>query len=196
MQDGRVHAETYVAASGAIAGYAAQQSLLEQNPSAQLHVVGTVSGDKYLLGDPLNDMLFAKTEADAAGRVWPRAASAAVHAGLPEARLPSWKDMFGHVAGNLGKPLEGRPSTGPNHQPAVPVRELLARCWPHVARLFSADFDDLHKRLGPVPRKSWCAIAAYTTARPITDVKDVLDPALSLTILMESAIYASKLTKF
>src|SRR5436305_9965912 len=48
MQDGRVHAETYVATAGAIAGYAAQQSLLEQNPSAELHVVTTASGGKYL----------------------------------------------------------------------------------------------------------------------------------------------------
>lgn len=196
MRDGRVHAETYVATSGAIAGYAAQQSLKEHDANAQLHVGTTASGDKYLFGDPLNDMLFAKTEADADGRVWSRAASAAVSAGLPMARVPSWQDMFGHVAGSLGGPLEGRPSTGPNHQPAVPARQLLALFWPHALSFLKGDFDDFHKRFGPVPLKSWCAIAAYATARPIIDVKDVLDPAISLTILMESAIYASKLTKF
>jgi hypothetical protein len=195
-RDGRVHAETYVAASGAIAGYAAQQSLKELDATAHLRVATTASGDKYLFGDPLNDMLVAKTEAEANGRVWSRAASAAVSAGLPMARVPNWEDMFGHVAGSLGGPLEGRPSTGPSHQPAVPVRQLLALFWPHALSFFKGDFDELHKRFGPVPLKSWCAVAAYTTARPIIDVKDVLDPAIALTILMESAIYASKLTKF
>jgi hypothetical protein len=45
-----------------------------------------------------------------------------------------------------------------------------------------------------VPPNWWCAVAASATSRPIIDVKGVLDPAIALTILMESAIYASKLT--
>jgi hypothetical protein len=194
--EGRVHAETYVATSGAIAGYAAQRSLREQDSSAPMQVITTSSGEKYLFGDPLNGMLFAKIEGEAAGRVWPRSASAAVSAGLPMSRIPGTDDMFRHVADSLGGPLEGRPSTGPDHQPIVPARQLLALHWPHVERLFNADFDDTHRRFGPVPPKWWCAVAAYATARPVIEVKDVLDPAISLTILMESAIYASKLTRF
>jgi hypothetical protein len=195
-REGRVHAETYVAASGAIAGYAAQQSLSTQDSAVPLQVVTTASGEKYLFGDPLNDMFFARTEAETTGRVWPRAAGAAMSLGLPLSRLPSTDDMFGHVSQSLGGPLEGRPSTGPEHQPIVPVRQLLALCWPHVARLFEADFDDTHRRFGPVPPHWWCAVAASATSRPIIDVKDVLEPAIALTILMESAIYASKLTSF
>ena len=61
-------------------------------------------------------------------------------------------------------------------------------------RLFSADVDATHRRFGPVPPQWWCAVAAYATARPIIDVVDVLDPATALTILMELAIYGSKLT--
>jgi hypothetical protein len=197
--EGRLHAETYVTASGAIAGYAAQRSLVAQYASAsppEMHVATTSSGDRYLLGDPLNNMLLAaKTQTEAAGRVWPRAAGAAVSAGLPMSAIPSKEDMFAHVVKSLGGPQEGRPSTGSGHQPLAPVRQLLALYWPHVARLFAADFDDLHRQFGPVPPKWWCAVAAYATARPIIEVKDVLAPAIALTILMESAIYASKLTK-
>ena len=196
--EGRLHAETYVAASGAIAGYAAQQSLIAQNSSALpsgMHTATSSSGEEFLFGDPLNEMLFAKTEAEAWGRVWPRAAGAAVSAGLPVSSLPSWGDMFRHVAENLHGPLEGRPSTGPHHQPAVPVRQLLALYWPHVEHLFNADFDDTHRRFGPVPPRWWGAVAAYATARPIIEAKAVLAPAIALTILMESAIYASKLTR-
>jgi hypothetical protein len=193
-REGRVHAETYVAASGAIAGYAAQQSLSAQDSSAPLQVVTTSSGEKYLFGDPLNDMFFARTEAETTGRVWPRAAGTAMSLGVPLSRLPGTDDMFSHVSQSLGGPLEGRPSTGPAHQPIVPVRQLLALCWPNVARLFKADFDEVHRGFGPVPPDWWCAVAASATSRPITDVKDVLDPVIALTILMESAIYASKLT--
>ena len=195
--EGRVHAETYVAAAGAIAGYAAQQTLRGQDPSAPLQLVTTAAGETYLFGDPLNHMLFAWTDADAdAGRrVWPRAVGAAVSAGLPPSRIPNLDDMFAHVAESLGGPLEGRPSTGRDHQPMVPVRQLLALYWPHVMRLFAADFDDVHRRFGPVPSRWWCAVAAYVTSRPVIDVKGVLDPVIALTILMESAIYASKLTR-
>ena len=63
------------------------------------------------------------------------------------------------------------------------------------ARLFQAMADDFHRQFGPVPTRWWCAITAHTTARPIVDVKDVLSPSIALTILMESANYASKLTK-
>jgi hypothetical protein len=193
--EGRVHAETYVAASGAIAGYAAQHSLKEQDSFAHLHVATTSSGEKYLFGDPLNDMLFAKTDVEAPGRVWPQAAGAAVSVGLSASRLPPLDDMFGHVSASLGGPLEGLPSTGPSHQPLAPVRKLLEFNWPHVARLLAGDFDDLHRQFGPVPRQWWCAVAAFATSRPIIDVKDVLDPAIALRILMESAIYASKVTR-
>jgi hypothetical protein len=197
--DGPVHAETYVAAAGAIAGYAAQRSLMAQHGatlSPELQVLTTTAGERYLLGDPLNAMLFAQSEADANGRVWPRAAGTAMRAGLPLAQVPNTDDMFRFIADNLGGPQEGFLSTGKQHQPAVPVRELLALYWPPTERLLKADFDELHRRFGPVPVKWWGAVAAYATSRPILDVKDVLKPAIALTILMESAIYASKLTRF
>jgi hypothetical protein len=196
--EGRVHAETYVAASGAIAGYAAQRTFLAQHGSALppgMQTATTKAGDQYLFGDPLNDMLLAKNEAEADGRVWGRAVGAALSTGLPMARVPKLDDLFGHVAGSLGTPQEGFPSTGPKHQPMAPVRQLLSRCWPQVSRLFEADFDEFHRGYGPVPPAWWCAIAAYATSRPIIDVGEVLNPAISLTILMESAIYASKLTR-
>jgi hypothetical protein len=197
--DGQVHAETYVATAGAIAGYAAQQSLRARTSSALpagMQLVTTPSGEKYLFGEPLNDMLFAKTATEASGRVWPRAAGAAVNAGLSMSSIPAWGNMFRHVAQNLHGPLKGRPSTGPDHQPAAEARELLALYWPHVENLFNADFDEMHRQFGPVPETWWCAVAAYATARPILEAKEVLAPSIALTILMESAIYASKLTRF
>ena len=64
-----------------------------------------------------------------------------------------------------------------------------------MSRRFSGDISEIHRKFGPVPPKWWCAITAYATARPIIEVKDVLDPAIALTILIESAIYGSKLVR-
>jgi hypothetical protein len=193
-REGQVHADTYVATAGVIAGYAAQQSLRELDPSPRLDVITTSSGEQYLSGEPLDAMLLAKTEAEACGRVWPRAAGAASHVGMLMSRIPNVDDMFRHVAKSLGGPSEGLPSTGPEHQPLVPARQLLALAWPLVTQVFEAV--DSQRHWGPVPLKWRGAVAAYVTARPILDVRDVLDPAIALTILMESAIYASKLTRF
>ena len=193
--EGRVHAETYVAASGAIAGFFAQQTLRWERPDVELIVIKTKSGDQYFMGDPLNDMLLAKTERDAPGRVWPQAAGAAIGAGLAVARLPDLHAMFAHVAGAIGGAQEGLPSTGPAHQPGLPARDLLKGLVPQVARILSGDISEVHSRFGPAPAKWWGAITAYATGKPIHDVKDVLDPAIALTILMESAIYGSKLVR-
>jgi hypothetical protein len=132
---GRIHAETYVASAGGIAGYFAQLTLRAEKPGIQLHVITTKSGEQYYLGDPLNEMLLAKTERDAESRVWPRAGSAALHAGLAQTRIPDLNAMFQHVVGSLGGPEEGLPSTGPNHRPQLPMRELLKIFAPRVTEI-------------------------------------------------------------
>ncbi|WP_156126598.1 hypothetical protein [Burkholderia sp. 9120] len=63
----RVHAETYISAVGAIAGYAAQRTLFAETPPVvgrNIHCVGAKSGQQYGYGDALNNMLLPKTEAD------------------------------------------------------------------------------------------------------------------------------------
>ncbi len=64
--EGRVHAETFVAAAGAIAGYAAQRALfdrLERAPEAsQMALATTASGDQFFFGEPLNQSLLSQSE--------------------------------------------------------------------------------------------------------------------------------------
>ena len=200
-REGRIHAETYVAAAGAIAGFAAQCSLLataDAATCANLHIVTSKSGNKYLFGDPLNNaLLLARNESDARGRVWPKALGGAVAAGFGEerARALNVGPMFAHVASTIGGENEGLPSVAAEHHPHLPAGELLKFVWPLASQLFAADFDETHRRFGPVPRKWWGAIAGFGAGRPIVDVKDVLAPEIALTILMETAIYASKLDR-
>jgi hypothetical protein len=195
---GRVHAETYVAAAGAIAGYAAQCSLLATADAAtlaQLQTVTTKSGTKYLFGEPLNDALLGRQDSEANGHVWPMAAGGAVSAGLADPRVLELRQMFAHVSSTIGGASEGLPSVPAEHHPHLPARDILKIVWPMAAKFFAADFDALHQRFGPVPRKWWGAVAAFVSGRPICDVKDVLAPGIALTILMETAIYTSKLDR-
>ncbi|MFT0172062.1 hypothetical protein ACLKMY_24140 [Paraburkholderia mimosarum] len=60
---GRIHAETYISAVGAIAGYAAQRTLFADSPpivGRNINRATVRSGEQYWFGDALNDMLVPK----------------------------------------------------------------------------------------------------------------------------------------
>src|SRR5215813_10444701 len=111
--DGRIHAETYISALGAIAGYAAQRTLFAESPpvmGVNINLVGAASGDQYWFGDTLNDMLVPKTDAKANRCVWSLAAGGAVSGGLQVEQVPELGAMFKHVASTIGGANEGKSS--------------------------------------------------------------------------------------
>jgi hypothetical protein len=58
---------------------------------------------------------------------------------------------------------------------------------------FSGQFPGSSHDYPAAPVAWWPAIAGQASSRPIQDVKNVLPPGIALTLLMESAIYCSKL---
>lgn len=194
---GASNAETVMAATGAIAGYAAQQSLLAQHGWAlppDIQTITVRSGDSFLFGESLNRALTGFSETDADEYLFSRAVGGAMAVGLPAAHSPDFERMLAHVSSNLGGPLEGLPSTGRSHQPACPVRPLLSELWPAVIPMFGGEVGEF-RQFGPVPQRWWGALVAHPVATQIASLGDVVPPAIALTILMESAIYASKLTR-
>jgi len=189
---GRVHAETYISAVGAIAGYAAQRTLFAEG-QVGIHRVSVASGDQYWFGDALNNMLVPKTEAEANRCVWSLAAGGAVSAGIRPQQLPVLDAMFKHVASTIGGANEGKSSVSPDHQAHQPACDLLKAIWPTAIMCFSGRFPGAGREYGPAPVAWWSAIAAQASSRPIRDVKGALPPDIALTLLMESAIYCSKL---
>jgi hypothetical protein len=192
--DGRIHAETYISAVGAIAGYAAQRTLFAEIAplaSNNIHRVGAASGDQYWYGDPLNFMLVPKTNAEANRCVWSIAAGGAMSAGLRE--LPKLDAMFAHVTSVIGGANEGRSSVAAQHQAGLPARDLLKKVWPLALTCFSGKLAGASHEYPAAPVAWWSAISAWASNRPVRDVKDVLRPDIALTLLMESAIYCSKL---
>jgi len=196
LVNGRVHAETYIAAVGAIAGYAAQRTLFAETPPVvghNIHRMGMKSGEQYWLGDALNNMLVPKTEADGNRCLWSLASGGALSAGLPPQQIPNLEAMFKHVVSTIGEATEGRSSVPAQHQAHLAARDLLKLVWPLALTCFSGKIPGASREFGAVPVALWSAIAAQASNRPIQDVKQVLAPDIALTLLMESAIYCSKL---
>jgi len=194
--DGRIHAETYISAVGAIAGYAAQRTLFAGNPpvmGVNINRAGTASGDQYWFGDALNNMLVPKTNSEGNRCIWSLALGGAVGTGLKAQQVPKLESMFRHVSSTIGGANEGRSSVPARHQAQVHPRDLLKAVWPVAVMCFSGKFPGASNEYGVAPVAWWSAIAAQASSRPIQDVKDVLPPDIALTLLMETAIYCSKL---
>lgn len=200
--DGRIHAETYLAAGGVIAGFAAQRALFahlaETNDSdtlQQMHSVTTKAGGKYFFGDPLNQMLLHGPDAPADERLWPLAAGGAIAAGLARERVPRVEEMFAHVAKSLGAENEGMPSVASKNFPHLPPQDLLKRLWPLAMMCFTGRFpgESRDYDYGVASPHFWPAITARLANAQIQEVRPVLAPEIGLVIVMETAIYASKL---
>ena len=141
--DGRIHAETYISAVGAIAGYAAQRTLFAASPpvmGVNIHRAGAASGEQYWFGDSLNYMLVPKTEAEANRCVWSLAVGGAAGAGIGAHQMPRLDAMFEHVASTIGQAHEGRSSVVAKHQAHLPARDLLKAVWPVAVMCFSGNF--------------------------------------------------------
>jgi hypothetical protein len=200
--NGRLHAETFITASGAIAGFAAQQALLflltEAKDNAtldQIKVVATKAGRKYYFGEPLNRTLFSQSDADAPLKLWPLAAGAAIANGLQQSDLPDPGKMFAHVSQMLGGELEGLPSLAKDNHPHLAARDLLKLVWPLAMMCFNGQLSGVAAKSGPVTQRWRPVIAARAAHAFMRQVKDVLDPKKAVILVMEAAIYASKLDR-
>jgi hypothetical protein len=200
--DGRIHAPTLLAASGAIAGYAAQQTLfseiyIHKDPGALqrngIQIVGSKPGSQYFFGDLLNARLVSQGPYDSAERLWSLAAGAAVQCGVPMDALPKPDSMFAHVSRVLGSPEEGFPSL-PEVRPQAPVKELMKVAWPLAKMCFNGELSGNVIKPPVVVTYRWRpAIAAVAAHRFIRDAHSVVPAEKALIVLFESAIYASKL---
>jgi hypothetical protein len=197
--EGRVHAQTCLAAIGAIAGFSAQRALFEHLKTSgdqallkQMRTVKTKSGGEYFFGEPLNRMLIPASEAESNQRLWSLAASGAVTAGLAFSKLPDLGDMFTHIATTIGGEREGLPSIGKAHYPHLAGKELLKAVWPLALACFSGQIPDAPRDYGAAPTRHWPAISGRVASALIQKMAPALDPRIALIIVMESAIHASK----
>lgn len=201
----KMHAPTLMAAAGAIAGVCAQVSLLadaerveKARADDRLKTIALKDGRVLIYGDALNEMLYSARDAEIArSRVWNMMVTAALQKGLDRNDLPDVPAMFRHVNDSLGSVVEGFPSVAQNAQPVMPARDLLKLVGPMTLEALTGDLAPALVKAGQdvrVNRKSWVAITAQVAGNLLMTASRVMPPAMCLTIAMESAIYASKLS--
>ena len=201
----KMHAPTLMAAAGAIAGACAQISLLaDAERTAKARAEGRIKemalkdGRVFLFGDALNEMLYSVSDPETArSRVWNMLVTAALEKGLDRSELPNVPAMFRHVNDSFGSVVEGLPSVPQNAQPIMPVGDLMKRVGPLALEALSRELLPTLATNGQelrANRKSWVAITAQAAGNLLMTSSRVMPPAMCLTIAMESAIYASKLS--
>ena len=196
--DGRVHAETYLAATGVLAGFAAQRALFHRLSAlsterrvGQVMVTTTKAGEKFFFGDRLNDALIARGGAEKRLKIWPLALDAAISSGMKPASAPRLETLFGYVAGRISEPF----FPSPEKKPGASAKDLLALFWPLARQAFDGRLT-ARKRAEDEPRvvsQHWRPVILALLAQDcLLEATQVMAPAKALTILMESAIYCSK----
>jgi hypothetical protein len=206
--DGKLHAETFVAASGAVAGFAAQQALLLQKKNFSidalsdsltndgLFIVRNLHGDRYIYGDPLKFMIFCKEQppTQIMARLWEWAVTGAISAGLNESNLPDTSTMWENVNRSIQAGLDGMPSVSKEHWPHLPPTRLLELVWPMAKQLLTGKGSGAKAPPGIVVVEPhwWPSITGAVTSAVIEQVKTVLDARTALTIAMETAIFTLK----
>jgi len=201
--DGKLHAPTLMAAIGAVAGVAAQISLLADAEKMEKvtaekklsEVTLKADGRIFLYGDALNQMLYSVNDPVLArSRVWNMMVSAALSKGLDRKDLPNVPAMFRHVSDSFNTAKEGRPSVDEKLQPVASTRDLLKLAGPVAFAALAGEISPaITAQAGLASRKSWVAITAQAAANMLLSSSRIMTPAQCLTIAMESAIYASKM---
>jgi hypothetical protein len=177
-----VHAESLLCAAGALAGYSCQAAVRAKNRTqgldelAHLTVAQTSDGRSFVFGDLLNKYLV-----EAEWSVWSIAAGGAQDAGC--AAILDINAIFEHVAGSVGTEYFGAPRLPDGHPVHESPLAYLARLWP--------TFFPMAERFCPNP-DHWPILFGLALQALIAQTKGVLDPCLSLQIIMESAVPMSK----
>lgn len=181
-EQGRVHVETLLSALGACAGFGCQIAVREAikagrlDPKGALVMVETQDGGTYFFGDQINQPLL-----EAPVSVWRLIAGAAQHAGAKE--IPDIIEIVTYVTKSIGGGEFGVLRAPPQNQPHLPALKALQGSWRTAyATIWAMEGE-------PIMTGWYFAGAAQ---RVIVQAKDIIDPALAFSIVMESAVMMAK----
>lgn len=181
--DKGIHIQSLLTAIGALAGYACQVSVREEwvnsgkLPENQAFVIAAgADGRQYYFGNLVNKPL-----AETPYSVWSLAAGGAQQAG--GTALPDVAAIFKHVASTVGGDQFGIPNVPPQHKASDLPINYVKNLWPTLQPLV-AQFAD-----SPA---DWPVVTAIAAQQIVAMSKNVIDPGLAVTIVMESAVPMSK----
>lgn len=198
-KDGQVHAESCLALAGVVAGFAAQRTLFhvlsrtkDEETLGKIKKVSRDDGGTYIFGEPLNAMLYPVSTAEANTKLWSLLIGTAMANGLDKNALPDLKSMFENVSKQIGTELEGLTSVAEPNRPKANGLELLKAAWPVAHMCLTGRFVGSDRAFGETDRLHWAALTSLAAATILKKTADVIPVETGLTIVMESAIYGSK----
>lgn len=201
-----VHVETLMVTIGALAGFAAQNAALRSYGPPGRSANGGVftaeaGGERYYFGDRINGYL-VQQRGEYAYPLWGFVAAAAMQGGVAKADLPDVVEMFDHISKSIGTPHFGIPRTTKDHPFQLTPRQALERFWPRAKTLLSnadgilvrglSGLDSDPEGRSSVPENHWPLVMALVAQQFMKMAKGTLDPRLSFSLIMESAITMSK----
>lgn len=181
--DGRVHVESLMCAVGALAGYGCQMAARSANVAAgnnelaNFAIATTKNGERLFFGDPINKFL-AENEMS----VWSVAAGGAKALGCTQ--FPDLGLIFKHVATSAGTDAFGVPRLPVGHPVHALPLDYLRKLWPA--------FSGMVDRFAPRPEHR-PLLFGLAIQNLLSQTKEILEPGVSLQIVMESAIPMSKI---
>jgi hypothetical protein len=197
-QNGRLQLETLFCAVGALAGFAAQHAVRQddivggnRNESEVFVIALAPNGERYFFGDRLNAILVP--ERPERMTVWTILGGQALKLGAAKSDLPDCLDAFERATKSIGTPEFGIPQLPAGHKPYLTPRRAIEIFWPTVLQVFTRE------PVVPVPGfklvapRHWPLVLAAVAASFMPALKDKLPPALAMKIFMEAAIPMSKI---
>lgn len=187
-----VHIETLLVVSGAMVGFAAHCAAVDRRldqGKGSLARIGTSDGRQWIMGDGLN--CFLVPEDPEITPAWNFISAAVLRAGGTPAQLPKLDPLFEHVTGKLGHPDYGQVRMPPGS--GVGMTALQAYIfWPQALQLLQrpgiGDMKDT-----ALPSRYWPAVMAAVAQNHMDMGKDVFPVAEAARVVMEAAIFASKI---
>jgi hypothetical protein len=202
-----VHAETLMVVTGALAGFAAQNAAFRSigppgTPSNGAILMAEAGGERYYFGDRINGYL-VQQRGEYAYPLWGFVTAAAMQAGVAKPDLPNVVEMFDHISKSIGTPDFGTPRTSKDHPFHLTPRQALEKFWPQARKLLSnaegilvrdlSGLDSDPEGRTSVPEIHWPLVMALVAQQFIKMAKGTIEPRLSFSLIMESAIIASKI---
>lgn len=173
-----VHAPTWIATLGGLAGMACQVSVrVGYTPDrGSIIPLKGKDGKTYFVGDAINAPLCSKSYS-----VYAVIMGMAKHLGVEE--LPDVEAMFSRNAAAFGSDNYGKLELPENHKPGGDPLELALTFWPrlrHTRKVYGSKIED------------WPVMCAVAIQEAMKECKDVLPPEIAASLAMQSAISVSQ----
>lgn len=194
----RVHAPTLFAALGSVCGFAAQASLFALikaglHPEQDMMAHTLAGGRTFLFGEQLNQFLM---QGDATAHnlgLWPCLTGPALQKGCTNQDFPDLHAQFACVSSRLGTAEEGVPDVPSPFRPLVSTENLREAMWIYMEPIFQQNYPEKPGPHGPLPKHLWSAAMNVAAGMLFNRMFTVMAPRTAMTILLQSAIFGSKI---